>query len=217
MVNIKKSLLGTILVLLLSSLCFSQEAEKLEENQTVLENTQNSVLKNTDTYENNESYFTKNNENLDTEYKPASTAWTIVKFIFFLVLVIIAIYFLMRFFKNKNNVSKSDDEFLRRVSYMTLSPGKTVEIVTLLDKGYILGVTDSNINLISEIEDKELIEALNLNFDKKQTVKKPMNFSDVLDMFMGKNQNKKNDIYNDIENNISKINRNPFKRNNKDE
>ena len=100
---------------------------------------------------------------------------------------------------------------------MTLSPGKTVEIVTLLDKGYILGVTDSNINLISEIEDKELIEALNLNFDKKQTVKKPMNFSDVLDMFMGKNQNKKNDIYNDIENNISKINRNPFKRNNKDE
>ena len=29
-----------------------------------------------------------------------------------------------------------------------------------------------------------IVESLNLNFDKKQNVKKPMNFSDVLDMFM---------------------------------
>ena len=54
-----------------------------------------------------------------------------------------------------------------------------------------MGVTDGGINLIGELEDKELVDALNLNFDKKQNTKHPLNFNDVLNLFMakGKTQN----------------------------
>ena len=68
----------------------------------------------------------------------------------------------------------------------------------------MLGVTDSNINLIAEITDKEMISALNLNFDKKQNTKKPMNFNDVLEMFMPKSSNKKS-IYKNTEQAVENI------------
>ena len=132
----------------------------------------------------------------------------IISFIVVLVLVVAALYGLMWFFKKKNNPAQSDDDFLRRVSSLTLSPGKSVEIVTLVDRGFILGVTDSNINLIAEITDKEMISALNLNFDKKQNTKKPMNFSDVLDMFMPGNARNRSNIYSNTEQAVENLSRN---------
>ena len=88
---------------------------------------------------------------------------------------------------------------MRRVSSLNFAPGKSVEIVTLVDRCFMLGVTDSNINLIAEITDKEMISALNLNFDKKQNTKKPMNFSDVLEMFMPNSSRGNQNIYSESE------------------
>ena len=88
---------------------------------------------------------------------------------------------------------------MRRVSSLNFAPGKSVEIVTLVDRCFMLGVTDSNINLIAEITDKEMISALNLNFDKKQNTKKPMNFTDVLEMFMPNAAKNKKSIYSNTE------------------
>lgn len=131
--------------------------------------------------------------------------WAIFKIIIVLALIIAAIYGLMWFFKRKGNVYKTSDEFLRRVSTLNLGPGKSIEIITLLEKGYLLGVSDSNINLISEIDDKELIQALNLNFDKKFSTKKPSSFADVLDIFMPNGPRNHNSIYDEAEKKVSKI------------
>ena len=189
----KKSLLViTIIMLLLNNLCFSQ-------NNTTT-NTQTAAE-----FESNTSYFNDsvNSDTSNTSFQSTSTTKVVIKMIVVLVLVVAALYAMMHFFKKKNNVTKSDDDFLRRVSSLNLSPGKSVEIVTLVDRGFILGVTDSNINLIAEIDDKEMISALNLNFDKKQNVKKPMNFSDVLDMFMPNGPRNNKNIFNNSENTIS--------------
>ena len=147
--------------------------------------------------ENDASFFAENTDGTGSQsgYKSPSTAKMIIRMIVVLALVIAALYGIMLFFKKKNNNVQSDDDFLRRVSSLTLSPGKSVEIVTLVDRGFILGVTESNINLIAEIEDKEMISALNLNFDKKQNTKKPMNFSDVLEMFMPAKSRDNTSIY----------------------
>ena len=159
------------------------------------------------TFENDTSYFAEPTSagNSQAAYKAPSTAKMIIKMIVVLALVIAALYGVMLFFKKKNNPVQSEDDFLRRVSSLNLSPGKSIEIVTLVDRGFILGVTDSNINLIAEIDDKEMISALNLNFDKKQNTKKPMNFSDVLEMFMpGGLKNNKN-IYSSSEKVVENI------------
>lgn len=169
-------------------------------------NVENSISVSEDSTLLQDDYFSSNNETSNLNLKQPSTAWTFIKMILFLCLVVAAIYAVMWFFKKKVNNTKSDDNFLRRVSSLNIGPGKSVEIITLLDNAYILGVTDSNINVIDQIEDKELIEALNLNFDKNQNVKKPMNFADVLDIFMPNGPRNKN-IYEDEERKVNNLSR----------
>ena len=173
------------------------------------QNTENSTNTTVNSFENDTSYFSDaSSENVQNTYKAPSTAKMIIKMIVVLVLVIAALYGIMLFFKKKNNPTQSDDDFLRRVSSLSLSPGKSIEIVTLVDRGFILGVTDSNINLISEITDKEMISALNLNFDKKQNTKKPMNFSDVLEMFMPGGPKTKTNMYSSSERVVQNLTKN---------
>ena len=199
MATLKKSLLIFVILLGVTNVLFSQD------NNDSL-NVENSISVSEDSTLLQDDYFSSNNENSNLNLKQPSTAWTFIKMILFLCLVVAAIYAVMWFFKKKVNNTKSDDNFLRRVSSLNIGPGKSVEIVTLLDNAYILGVTDSNINVIDQIEDKELIEALNLNFDKNQNVKKPMNFADVLDIFMPNGPRNKN-IYEDEERKVNNLSR----------
>lgn len=199
MATLKKSLLIFVILFGITSVLFSQ-------NNNDSLNVENSVSVSEDTTLLQDDYFSSNNETSNLNLKQPSTAWTFIKMILFLCLVVAAIYAVMWFFKKKLNNTKSDDDFLRRVSSLNIGPGKSVEIVTLLDNAYILGVTDSNINVIDQIEDKELIEALNLNFDKNQNVKKPMNFADVLDIFMPNGPRNKN-IYEDEERKVNNLSR----------
>ena len=199
MATLKKSLLIFVILFGITNVLFSQ-------NNNDSLNVENSVSVSEDTTLLQDDYFSSNNETSNLNLKQPSTAWTFIKMILFLCLVVAAIYAVMWFFKKKLNNTKSDDNFLRRVSSLNIGPGKSVEIVTLLDNAYILGVTDSNINVIDQIEDKELIEALNLNFDKNQNVKKPMNFADVLDIFMPNGPRNKN-IYEDEERKVNNLSR----------
>lgn len=199
MATLKKSLLIFVILFGITSVLFSQ-------NNNDSLNVENSISVSEDSTLLQDDYFSSNNENSNLNLKQPSTAWTFIKMILFLCLVVAAIYAVMWFFKKKVNNTKSDDNFLRRVSSLNIGPGKSVEIVTLLDNAYILGVTDSNINVIDQIEDKELIEALNLNFDKNQNVKKPMNFADVLDIFMPNGPRNKN-IYEDEERKVNNLSR----------
>ncbi|MDD7768130.1 MAG: flagellar biosynthetic protein FliO [Treponema sp.] len=199
MATLKKSLLIFVILFGLTNVLFSQ-------NNNDSLNVENSVSVSEDSTLLQDDYFSSNNETSNLNLKQPSTAWTFIKMILFLCLVVAAIYAVMWFFKKKLNNTKSDDNFLRRVSSLNIGPGKSVEIVTLLDNAYILGVTDSNINVIDQIVDKELIEALNLNFDKNQNVKKPMNFADVLDIFMPNGPRNKN-IYEDEERKVNNLSR----------
>lgn len=199
MATLKKSLLIFVILFGITNVLFSQ-------NNNDSLNVENSVSVSEDSTLLQDDYFSSNNETSNLNLKQPSTAWTFIKMILFLCLVVAAIYAVMWFFKKKVNNTKSDDNFLRRVSSLNIGPGKSVEIVTLLDNAYILGVTDSNINVIDQIKDKELIEALNLNFDKNQNVKKPMNFADVLDIFMPNGPRNKN-IYEDEERKVNNLSR----------
>ena len=199
MATLKKSLLIFVILFGITNVFFSQNNNDSLNVENSVSVSENSTLLQDD-------YFSSNNETSNLNLKQPSTAWTFIKMILFLCLVVAAIYAVMWFFKKKVNNTKSDDNFLRRVSSLNIGPGKSVEIVTLLDNAYILGVTDSNINVIDQIEDKELIEALNLNFDKNQNVKKPMNFADVLDIFMPNGPRNKN-IYEDEERKVNNLSR----------
>ncbi len=145
-----------------------------------------------------------NTSNGASSYKAPSTAGTFVRMIFALIIVVALIYGVLWFIKKKTNIVKTEDEYLRRAAYLNIAPGKTVEVITLIDKAYLIGVTEDNITLLAEINDKELINAMNLTADKRTNVKKPANFSEVLDMFLAKKNNQKN-VFSDTEKTVDEI------------
>lgn len=125
-----------------------------------------------------------------------STFWLFLRMILVLAIVVICIYAVVWFMKKSvKTENDEDDPFLRKVSSVSLAPGKSVQIVTLVDKGFVVGVSDDSVNLISEINDKELIDAMNLYSDKKKQTQKPRSFADVLEIFMPKK--KDSTIYGD--------------------
>ena len=74
-------------------------------------------------------------------YKGPSTVGMFVRMIVVLIIVVGLIYGVLWFIKKKTNVVKTDDEYLRRAAYINIAPGKTIEVITLIDKAYLIGVT----------------------------------------------------------------------------
>lgn len=132
------------------------------------------------------------NSSTTQAYKGPSTVAMFIRMIVVLVIVIGLIYGVLWFIKRKTNVVKTDDDYLRRAAYINIAPGKTIEVITLIDKAYLIGVTEDNITMLGEIDDKELISAMNISADKKNNTKKPATFADVLDMFLVKKGGSKN-------------------------
>ena len=137
-----------------------------------------------------------NLENLESNSSGFSTFWLFFRMILVLGIVVVCIYAVVWFMKKSvKGESDEDEPFLRKVSSVSLAPGKSVQIVTLVDKGFIVGVSEDSVNLISEINDKELIDAMNLYSDKKKQTQKPRSFADVLEIFMPRK--KDTNIYDD--------------------
>ena len=115
----------------------------------------------------------------------SSTLWLFFRMLFALVVVAGCVYLVMNFFRKKMGGSVADDDtFLRKVAQVSVAPGKTVQIVTLLEKAYLIGVTDNSIDLLGEINDRELVDAMNLNADRRQERARARNFNDILSLFL---------------------------------
>lgn len=127
-----------------------------------------------------------NSQNGGQTVEPPSTVGLFFKMVFALALVIGIAYFALRVLKRGSKLSNSDDPFLRHVSHLSLSPSRSVDVVTILDHAYILGVSDNAINLVGEITDEELVNSMNLYADKNDNTRRPRSFEDILNIFMGK-------------------------------
>ena len=114
----------------------------------------------------------------------ASGIGVFVRMVVVLVIVIAVICAIFALMRKTMNPGSETDPFLRKVSSIALSPGKSVQIVTLIDKAYLVGVSDNGVNLIAQVDDKELVDAMNVYADKTSRQKKPRNFNDVLSLFM---------------------------------
>lgn len=147
---------------------------------------------------------TNTDNSFQSDIKKTSTVGTFVRMIVVLIIVIGLIYGVLWFIKKKTNVVKTEDDYLRRAAYINIAPSKSIEVITLIDKAYLIGVTEDNITLLGEIDDKELVQAMNINADKKANTKKPANFSEVLDMFLIKGNKNKN-IFSETEQKVEEL------------
>ena len=203
MKTVNKSLVAVFLGMAFVLFAFPLSAQS---NSTSDDSTQSSVssldLEKSITF-NDDVTSSVSTENTSSR-KNSSGIGIFIRMVLVLILIVGLIYGVFWFIKKKTNVVTNDDDYLRRVAAINVAPGKSVQIVTLIDKAYLIGVTDDSITLLGEINDDELIKAMNLNADKKSNTKKPVSFSEVLDMFLIKN-NKTKSVFSDSEQKVDQM------------
>lgn len=129
--------------------------------------------------------------------RPSSTLWLFIRMILVLAVVVACVYAVVYLMKRSMNKDVGEgDQFLRVVSSVSIAPGKSVHVISLLDdKAYLIGVTDNAVNLIGEVTDKETIHAMNLYADTRQNVRRPRNFGDILSIFMPQGTKKDESVF----------------------
>lgn len=111
----------------------------------------------------------------------SSTFLMLLQLIISLAAVCALIYGVLYFIRRSKQFTAVDDPFLKNVASLPLTPNKTLYIVTLIDKAYLIGASDASLSLVAEITDKELIDAMNLH--AAQTAGPKQSFSSLLHTF----------------------------------
>lgn len=111
-----------------------------------------------------------------------STVWLFVRMVLVLGLVIAAIYGIVFVLKKGFLPREVDNPYLKKAASLRLGPDKTVHVITMPDKAWVVGVSDAGINLIGEITDKDLVDQMILEADKAPT-QKPKDFASILSAF----------------------------------
>ena len=111
----------------------------------------------------------------------SSTVSMLLQLIVSLAVVCALIYGVLYFIRRSKQFTAGDDPFLKNVASLPLASNKTLYIVTLIDKAYLIGASDASLSLIAEITDKELIDAMNLH--AAQTAGPKQSFSSLLHTF----------------------------------
>lgn len=107
-----------------------------------------------------------------------------------LVIVCVLAYIVLKFLKKSSTSFSSNDPYLKSVASISLAQGKSIHVITLGEKAYIVGVTDSSINIIGEVEDKTLIDTMNFEADRRNSVPKQDFTSMLASIFKNSKNNK---------------------------
>ncbi len=178
----KKTILAVLIVVFAVSFSFSQSESSKDEtfSSSQIEDSQ-VTLDFSDTLDSSSESFVGQSGGV------AGGIWIFVRMIIVLAIIIAAIYFLFKFMRKSmggETLPDEDDVFLRKVSFLSLGDGKSVQIVSLWNEAFILGVSGDSVSLLKEIKDKELIDAMNRYADMNSKTNKPRSFEEILSLFM---------------------------------
>ncbi len=81
--------------------------------------------------------------------------------------IIVGIYLLFRLLLKNRNKIVTDSEIVKVLATYPLAANRVIQVVDIAGQVLILGVSDSSINLITEISDKEVIDRLRLVSSKE--------------------------------------------------
>ncbi len=112
-----------------------------------------------------------------------SGIWVLLRIVIVLALVCAAIYGVVYLLKRSTRINVANDPYLKSVAQLVLAPNKALHVVTIGAKAFIVGVTDQSINPIGEIDDRELIDAMNLSSARNEAAV-PASFAAILSNFL---------------------------------
>ncbi|WP_461256786.1 flagellar biosynthetic protein FliO [Treponema sp. R80B11-R83G3] len=113
--------------------------------------------------------------------RSGSSIWIVIRMILVLALAAAAIYGIVFFIKRTSKQTAANDPFLKILASSHLGFNRYVHIASVGSKVWLLGASEGGVNLISEIEDKEIIDAMLLE-DSKKSAQPQNRFPDFLSM-----------------------------------
>ncbi len=165
------------LILIAPILTYSQNTDKSTK-------TKQSQIKNRNIPENGNSTNTDQNTGQEGSNAPAyqykaptfetgkvSYPKLVLKTVAVLAIIVFSIFILFRILVKNKNKMISDSEIIKVLATFPLAANRMIQIVDIGGKVLVLGVTDSNINLITTIEDKEVIDNIKLYYSKEKAEK----------------------------------------------
>ena len=122
----------------------------------------------------------------------------IMKMIFYLIIILVAIYLLARFLK-KFYLNPSGGENLELIEQIYLESKKSLKLVRVKDRILLLSVSEGKIEKIKEWPENEFDYKRNSKLEDKFDFKN-MDFNNILNKFMNREDNKKDDSINKDDN-----------------
>ena len=107
--------------------------------------------------------------------------WTFVRMVLVLALAAAAVYGVVFFIKRTSKKKDTEDPFLKVLANAHLGSNRYAHIVSVGDKAWLLGSSDGGVNLIGEIDDKDVINAMLLE-DSTEGERSQSRFPDFLGM-----------------------------------
>ncbi len=114
-----------------------------------------------------------------------STTLNFLRMVLVLALLVVVMYVVFRLLKRAGRPTGGEDAAVRVLATRGLGPGRALFVVALGDKAYLIGATDASVSLIDRIEDKDLIDALELRASSSAAAPKG-DFGALLGSLLGK-------------------------------
>ncbi|MCL2181600.1 MAG: flagellar biosynthetic protein FliO [Treponema sp.] len=113
--------------------------------------------------------------------RAGSSIWAVVRMILVLALAAAAIYGIVFIFKKSVKRTAASDPFLKVIASAHVGLNRYVHIVSVGSRAWLLGAGDGGVNLISEIDDKEIIDSMMLE-DSRKSAETPGKMQDFLSL-----------------------------------
>jgi flagellar protein FliO/FliZ len=122
----------------------------------------------------------------------AVSVWTVLRTILVLALVAVVIYATIFFLKRIVRTSVQDNPHLKVIAGASLATGRSVHIVAVGTKAWLIGAAESGVSLIAEITDQETVDTMLLDASQRQNKMsgKMLNFSNILQNLIGSKESK---------------------------
>jgi len=118
------------------------------------------------------------------EASPAagSSVWAAFRMVLVLALAAAAVYGVVFFIKRSSKQTALSDPFLKILASVQLGSNRYAHVVSVGSKAWLLGSSDGGVNLIGEIDDKDIINAMLLEDSRKSEQTASGNFLDFASM-----------------------------------
>lgn len=107
------------------------------------------------------------------------STWNIIRMVLILAAVIAVIYVIFYFLKKSSAGKSTDRTLINILGSQSLSSNRNLHLVKIGEQIFLIGSSENSVNLISEISDRESIDALMLEVSSEGTVEKK-SFAGVL-------------------------------------